>query len=137
MRGRLVTDTGELQRRGGQRLSGCFSPEATHVRGMSLNRCEQRIFDYLQSHADERHFWIGKVQTVCRSLDEHAAVARLDAELWRYYEERSAVAAPFKEAVRHEGLRRTSMKNLAELLVRLWTEPRAKKKPGTEEFERP
>jgi hypothetical protein len=96
---------------------------------MSLNRCEQRIFDYINGHPEERHYWQSKVQTVCRSAgDDHAATARLEPELWRYYEERSAVAPVFKEAVRHEGLRRTSMKNLAELLVRLWTEPRPKKK---------
>ncbi len=94
---------------------------------MSLNRCEQRVFDYLQCHPEERHFWVAKVQTVCRTLDDHAAAARLESELWRYYEERSAVAAPFKEAARLEGLRRTSMRNLAELMVRLWTEPRLKK----------
>jgi hypothetical protein len=97
---------------------------------MSLNRCEQRIFDYLKGHPEERQFWIGKVQSVCRSLDDHAAAARLENDLWRYYEERSAVAAPFKEAVRMEGLRRTSMRNLAEYLVRLWTEPRPRKKPA-------
>jgi hypothetical protein len=96
---------------------------------MSLNRSEQRVFDYLQGHPEERQFWVGKVQSVCRSLrDDHAASLRLEAELWRYYEERSAVAQPFKEAVRHEGLKRTSMRNLAELLIRLWTEPRPKKK---------
>lgn len=72
---------------------------------------------------------MGKVQTVCRAeVDDHAAVARLEPALWQYYQERSAVAQPFKDAVRHEGLARTSMKNLAELLVRLWTEPRPKKK---------
>lgn len=96
---------------------------------MSLNRSEQRVFDYLQGHPEERQFWIGKVQTVCRTLsDEHAAAVRLDRDLWRYYEERSAVASPFKEAARHEGLKRMSMRNLAELLIRLWTEPRPKKK---------
>lgn len=100
---------------------------------MSLNRCEQRIFDYLQGHRDERQFWRDKVQSVAKaSADDHAAAARLEPELWRYYAERSAVAAPFKEAVRHEGLQRTSMKNLAELLIRLWTEPRPKKKPAVE-----
>ena len=96
---------------------------------MSLNRSEQRVFDYLQGHPEERHFWIGKVQSVCRSTgDEHLAAQRLDTELWRYYEERSAVAQPFKDAVRFEGLKRTSMRNLAELLIRLWIEPRPKKK---------
>jgi hypothetical protein len=95
---------------------------------MSLNRSEQRVFDYLDRHPEERQFWIGKVQTVCRSLDDHSAAVRIESDLWRYYEERSAVASPFKEAASHEGLRRTSMRNLAELLIRLWTEPRPKKK---------
>lgn len=96
---------------------------------MSLNRCEQRIFDYLQKHPEERHHWQGKFQAVTKAAsDDHVAAALLEPELWRYYEERSAVAAPFKEAARHEGVRRTSMKNLAELLIRLWTEPRPKKK---------
>ena len=100
-----------------------------HVGKMSLNRCEQRIFDYVERHPEERQYWLGKVQTVCRSEpDDHAAVARLEPELWRYYQERSEVAQPFKDAVRHEGLARTSMKNLAELLVRLWTTPRPPKK---------
>lgn len=104
---------------------------------MSLNRCEQRIFDYWQSHRDERQFWQDKVRALSKATpDDHEAARRLDAELWRYYEERSAVAAPFKDAVRFEGLRKTSMKNLAELILRLWTEPRPKKKPaeGTPEI---
>lgn len=100
---------------------------------MSLNRCEQRLFDYLQSHKDERQFWEGKVRSFVReSAEDHVAAGRLDAELWRYYVERSAVAEPFKSAACHEGLRRTSMRNLAELLVRLWVEPRPKKKPRPE-----
>lgn len=96
---------------------------------MSLNRCEQRVYDYLQGHPEERHYWQMKFQQVAKAtVDDHVAVTRLEPELWRYYEERSAVAAPFKEAAQHEGLRRTSMKNLAELLIRLWIEPRPKKK---------
>ena len=96
---------------------------------MSLNRCEQRVFDYLQGHPEERHYWQMKFQQAAKAAaDDHVAVARLEPELWRYYEERSAVAAPFKEIAQREGLRRTSMKNLAELLIRLWTEPRPKKK---------
>lgn len=101
---------------------------------MSLNRAEQRVFDYLQNHPEERQYWQTKVQTVCQSEgDDHAAAARLDKELWRYYEERSAVAMPFKEAARTEGLARTSMRNLAELMIRLWTEPRPKKKTPVSE----
>ena len=98
---------------------------------MSLNRGEQRVFDYFQSHKEERQFWQEKVRGVAKqAADQHAAAARLDGELWRYFEERSAVAAPFKEAARLEGLQRMSMKNLAELLLRLWTEPPARKKPS-------
>ena len=98
---------------------------------MSLNRWEQRVYDYWQSHRDERQFWQEKVRALSKSVgDDHAAAARLDGDLWRYYEERSGVVPVFKEAVRHEGVKRMSMKNLAELLLRLWVEPRPKKKPG-------
>lgn len=101
---------------------------------MSLNRCEQRVFDYLQGHPEERHYWQSKFQAVAKAAgDDHVAVVRLEPELWRYYEERSSVAAPFKEAVRHEGLQRMSMKNLTELLLRLWIGPRPKKKTTGEE----
>jgi hypothetical protein len=100
---------------------------------MSLNRCEQRIFDYLQRHPEERHYWQGKFQAAAKaSADDHVAAAQLEPELWRYYEERSGVVAVFKEAAKHEGLQRTSMRNLAELLIRLWTEPRPKKRPATD-----
>jgi hypothetical protein len=96
---------------------------------MSLNRCEQRVFDYLQRHHEERQYWQAKLQRVAKAApDDHVAAAQLEPELWRYYAERSSVAEPFKEAAKHEGVHRTSMKNLAELLLRLWTEPRPKKK---------
>ncbi len=120
-----------MQRRADRGFCSCFCDAETHVGRMSLNRSEQRIHDYLQGHPEERHYWIGKVQTVWRAaVDDHAAVLELEPALWRYYVERSGVASPFKEAAREEGLRRTSMKNLAELLVRLWVEPRPKKKPS-------
>ena len=96
---------------------------------MSLNRCEQRVFDYWKHQADERQHWQGKVRRAAQEAgDVHAAATRLEVELWRYYLERSAVAAVFKEAARHEGLQRTSMKNLAELLLRLWVEPKPRAK---------
>ena len=104
------------------------------LRQMSLNRSEQRVFDYLQSHPDERHYWQGKFQRLAKATnDERIAVEQLEPELWRYYLERSAVASPFKEAAAIEGTRRTSMKNLAELLMRLWVEPRPKKKSAAAE----
>lgn len=99
---------------------------------MSLNRFEQRIFDYWQGQRDERQFWQEKVRGIVKAEpDDHAAAARLDGEFWRYYLERSGVVPVFKDAARHEGLKRTSMKNLAELVIRLWVEPRPKKKKST------
>jgi hypothetical protein len=100
---------------------------------VSLNLSEQRLFDYLQSNRDEGQFWRQKVQSiVARAEGESDGLRRLEGELWRYYAERSAVVSPFKEAVRHEGLQRTSMHTLAELLIRLWIEPRARKGPANE-----
>ena len=112
-----------------RRFCGCFGGSRTHGDGVSLNRCEQRLFDYLQSQREERQHWQQKVRSALKDFpDEHAASLRLEADLWRYYLERSAVAAPFKQAAAHEGLSRTSMRNLAELLLRLWTEPSSKPK---------
>lgn len=96
---------------------------------MSLNRSERMIFDYWERQPDERQHWVGKVQKAAAAArDDFAAAARLEGELWAYFEERSAVAPPFREEARRDGLRRTSMKNLAELLLRLWTAPRPKQR---------
>lgn len=95
---------------------------------MSLNRSEQTLHDYIVSHPEERHFWQDKVRAiVAQSQEIPQAVSRLDSQLWHYYEERSAVVAPIREAVRAYGSKRTSMKNLAEYWMRLWVEPRPKK----------
>jgi len=100
---------------------------------MSLNRSEQMLYDYVQGQSDERHYWQRKVQSIVSETNETLlAVARLDSELWRYYLERSEVAPVFVAAARAYGLKRTSMKNLAEFLIRLWTEPRPKKTGPTE-----
>ncbi|MBM3853444.1 MAG: hypothetical protein FJ399_09840 [Verrucomicrobia bacterium] len=101
---------------------------------MSLNRSEQQVYDYLMKQPDERRYWQEKLRRVAKSIgDEHSTVADLERELWRYTVERSAVVSSLREANAAEGLRRTSMKNLAELLLRLWTDPRPKPKPGTDE----
>jgi hypothetical protein len=95
---------------------------------MSLNRIEQLLYSYMQGSREERHYWHNKVQMIVReSADIPASVSRIDAELWRYYLERSEVAPVFMADTRAYGKRRTSMKNLAEHLIRLWTEPRPKK----------
>jgi hypothetical protein len=99
---------------------------------MSLNRSEQALFDYIKGHPDERQYFQDKVHALVRANDEApVAVARIDSELWRYYEERSSVVPAFKEAARMYGPKRISMKNLAELLVRLWVEPKPRKSNGS------
>jgi len=87
------------------------------------------IFDYWEKNPDERQFWRDKVQSTVRAaLDDHVAAVRLEGDLWAYFVERSGVVSPFRETAGREGLARTSMRNLAEYLIRLWTEPRPKPK---------
>lgn len=88
---------------------------------MSLNRHEHLLHDYLHAHADELRHWRDVVRREARdAADPHAASLTLERELWRYYEERAQVAEPFRDLARREGLRRVSLRNLAELLIRLW-----------------
>lgn len=97
---------------------------------MSLNRVEQAIHDYIKRHPEERQYIHDKVRSLVAGCDEAPrAVARIEAELWRYYEERSAIVAALREAARAQGTQRTSMKNLAEFLIRLWVEPKPRKPP--------
>jgi len=108
---------------------------------VSLNRSEQIIYDYWQESPDERRFWQDKVRAhAAQSRDDFEAARRLDGELWAYFVERSEVLPRFREVAQNEGnstgmtgatnmvSTRTSMKNLAELALRLWTEPRKKKR---------
>jgi hypothetical protein len=98
---------------------------------MSLNRQEQMLYDYLQAQPDERRHWEGVVRReAARAADPHAAAFSLEAELWRYYLERADATEPFRGAVRREGAARTSLRNLAELLLRLWAPPPARAKTG-------
>jgi hypothetical protein len=106
----------------------CFWVLWMQVGGVSLNRYEQTLYDYVKSHPDERQYWQDKVRAlVADSIDTPAGVARVDSELWRYFEERSAVLPSFGGTERQSGLRRTSMKSLAELLIRLWTDVKTRK----------
>lgn len=105
---------------------------------MSLNRAEQMVFDYLQQQPDEKRHWQEKVSTIsARARDPHVAAMELDEALWRYFEERSAVASPFRETAQREGLRRISLRNLAELLFRLWAPVKVQPRADGEEPWRP
>ena len=97
---------------------------------MSLNRNEQMVYDYLHAQPEERRHWEGVVKReASRATDPHSAAFSLEGELWRYYVERAAVAEPFRGIARREGMARMSMRNLAELLLRLWAPPPPKTKP--------
>lgn len=108
-------------------LCGCFSARRSHRGRVSLNRSEQTLCDYVMQHPEERHFWQQKVRDAAhQAADDHAAALRLEADLWAYHVERSGVVEPFRSNAAREGLARTSMRNLAEYLLRLWTAPRVK-----------
>ena len=102
---------------------------------MSLNRSEQLLFDYVEKHPEERQYWLHKVRHVaelCASL--HASADQLEGDLWRYFAERATVIPLFQDFVRSQGgLRRTSMRNLAEYLLRVWVAPKVKPKTVTSE----
>lgn len=104
------------------------------VRPVSLNRCEQLLFDYVEKHPEERQYWLHKVRGTATASDStHLAAERLDAELWRYFLERAAVVPNLKQFARDQGVKRTSMRNLAEYLLRLWGPPKQKKPTPSEE----
>jgi hypothetical protein len=98
--------------------------------GVSLNRSEQQIFEYIEANRDERHFWEYKVRDFAAKFTVLSeAAAAIEGELWRYYVERASVVPALKRLAEPEGLRRVSMRNLAEYLLRLWVAPRPAKKP--------
>lgn len=103
---------------------------------MSLNRSEKLVYDYLQAQPDELRHWQGVVRReAAREVDLHAAATWLDGALRRYYAERAAVTEPFRGEARRDGAARVSMRNLAELLIRLWVEPSAQpRKPAGEPY---
>jgi len=87
---------------------------------VSLNRSEQALFDYVEKHPEERHFWEQKVRSFAAGHNLHAAADRVEMELWYYFRERSSQVPTLIELARQNGLQRTSMRNLAEYWLRLW-----------------
>lgn len=103
---------------------------------MSLNRSEQMVHDYLMANPEEHRHWQGVVRTTAeRERDPHVAAGHLAEALWDYYAERAGVVSPFRETVAREGLRKISMRNLAEYLLRLWGP--ARKRPAGSPAHRP
>ncbi|HLP09064.1 MAG TPA: hypothetical protein VK178_12930 [Opitutaceae bacterium] len=94
---------------------------------MSLNRFEQAVFDYLQSHPDELRHWENKISSRAR----HGAFgpAALADELWDYVRERGQHTEPFRGWAERGGVPRSSLLNLAEYLLRIWGPVVPKRKP--------
>jgi hypothetical protein len=98
---------------------------------MSLNRCEQMTHDYLLGQPDELRHWQDLVRReVGRTADKHQAASTLERELWRYVGERAEGTEPFRSWAGREGLARSSMRSLAELLILLWFAPEATERGG-------
>ncbi|MDD3180718.1 MAG: hypothetical protein PHQ04_10245 [Opitutaceae bacterium] len=98
---------------------------------MSLNRCEQMLFDYWARQPEEKRHWEAKVRDLTHGGQDSLAVSRLiEKELWDYFKERSGQVEPFRRCASQFGLTRVSLQNLAEYLVRLWgPPPKPKQKP--------
>ena len=96
---------------------------------MSLNRYEQTLFDYWIKEPDERRHWQAKVAaTIHQPAGTGDTARRLERELWDYFSERAGHVPQFRN-LNADGLRRVSLLNLAEHVLRLWGPlPKAKKK---------
>ena len=107
-------------------ISACYRAESTPL--MSLNRYEQTVFDYFGSHPDELRHWKMKVTEATAHPREAGELSRsLERELWQYFEERSQHTPVFRQLM-PSGVRRVSLQNLAEHLIRLWgPAPKAKR----------
>ena len=95
--------------------------------GVSLNRYEQAIFEYLQSHPEEGRHWENKVAT--RAARGELRAAALSEELLEYVRERAVHTQPFCDWAARGGVQRSTLLNLAELLIRLWGPVVVKRKP--------
>lgn len=96
---------------------------------MSLNRYEQLLSNYIETHPDELRFWRSRVVDMASGNRRREEVTlSLNASLWEYFEERSRHASPFREIVVAEGMARISMLNLSEYYLRLWAPPKPQRK---------
>ena len=97
---------------------------------MSLNRCEQAIFDYWDRHVDEKRHWHAKVVEATRLPGSPSETARgLERALRAYLDERSPHVPELREARGGSGAW-VSLLNLAAHLIRLWGPPPKPKRPS-------
>ncbi len=89
---------------------------------MSLNRSEQALFAYWEKQPDERRHWQAKVSNIALTGRPGDMARTLERELWEHLVERSA-HVPILREFGAGGLRRVSLLNLAEHIIRLWGPP--------------
>ena len=91
---------------------------------MSLNRYEQTMFNYWQKQPDELSHWKSKVIAVSKVTAPPGEIARsLERDLWDYFVERSQHVPIIRDLSGPGGVRRVSLLNLAEYVLRLWGPP--------------
>ena len=96
---------------------------------MSLNKYEQTLFDYIDRHPEERSYWHAKLHEAAGGAADRGEEAReLERDMWDYYTERSQHVPVLRE-LNFGGLRRVSLMNLTEYLLRVWGPPPRPKKP--------
>jgi hypothetical protein len=96
---------------------------------MSLNKYEQGLFDYLDQNPEERRHWQAKASSAAIQPGEPGVAARdLERELWAYFAERSEHVGSLRQ-LHDGGIRRVSMQNLSEYLIRLFGPPVPRRKP--------
>jgi hypothetical protein len=106
------------------------SSNLCNVRTVSLNRAEQILFDYVERHAEERHFWQGKVRDLMSTTEDSFSVsAQLALQLTAYWHERRGVGSLPAGVESGKDLALISFRNLAEHLMRLWGPTRAHRPP--------
>lgn len=92
---------------------------------MSLNRSEQQICDYVETHPEELRYWQDKVKAIAAAeRDRHRAAFEVAEVLVAYTAERAAVVPALGELASEA----VSMRNLSEYWLRLWAPPPPKKK---------
>ena len=88
------------------------------------------MFNYWQTQPDELSHWKTKVETVAKaSLGPGEAARGLERDLWDYFVERSQHVPMFRDLNAAGTIRRVSLLNLAEYVLRLWGPPPKSRKP--------
>ncbi|MBL9213870.1 MAG: hypothetical protein JNG83_00190 [Opitutaceae bacterium] len=99
---------------------------------MSLNPFEHALFTYWERQPDERRHWQARVAELTRGSGSPVLHApALERELWEHFRERSPHVPALRE-LNAVGLRRVSLLNLAEHVIRLWGPVPKPRRPGAE-----